>query len=140
MFTGLIETTGAIVSVERKGAGSLIAIKPESADFKALPGASVAVDGVCLTVETVKGPVLYFTAVKETLDRTTLGRARPGGRVNIERALPASGRFDGHLVLGHVDGMGTIVSLSQESNDWRCTVEVPENWQALHGGKRVDRH
>ncbi|MGA2508275.1 MAG: riboflavin synthase [Chitinispirillaceae bacterium] len=127
MFTGLIETTGAIVSVERKGAGSLIAIKPESADFKALPGASVAIDGACLTVETVKGPVLYFTAVKETLDRTTLGRARPGGRVNLERALPASGRFDGHLVLGHVDGMGAIVSLSQESNDWRCTVEVPEN-------------
>jgi riboflavin synthase len=127
MFTGLIETTGAVVSVERRGAGSLIAIKPESADFKALSGASVAIDGACLTVETVKGPVLYFTAVKETLDRTTLGRARPGGRVNLERALPASGRFDGHLVLGHVDGMGAIVSLSQESNDCRCTVEVPEN-------------
>lgn len=142
MFTGLIETTGAIVSIERKGAGSLIGIKPESADFTALPGASVAVDGACLTVESIKGQVLYFTAVKETLDRTTLGHVRPGGKVvNLERALAAAGRFDGHLVLGHVDGIGAITALNQESGDWRCTVEVPENcrrYMAEKGSVAID--
>lgn len=126
MFTGLIETTGAIASIERKGAASLFGIKPERADFTALPGASVAVDGVCLTVEAVRGPVLYFTAVKETLDRTTLGKARTGWQVNLERPLSATTRLDGHLVLGHIDGIGTITAVRAGSADRRCIVKVPE--------------
>ena len=141
MFTGLIETTGAIVSIERKGAANLIGIKPESAEFTALPGASVAVDGVCLTVEAIKGPVLYFTAVKETLDRTTLGHARPGGKVNLERPLKADGRFDGHLVLGHVDGVGTITAVRSDSGDRRCIVKVPEiviRFMAEKGSVAID--
>ena len=141
MFTGLIETTGAIVSIERKGAASLIGIKPESADFTAVPGASVAVDGACLTVEAVKGPVLYFTAVKETLDRTTLGKARPGGQVNCERALSATARLDGHLVLGHVDGVGTISAVRDDSADRRCIVKVPEpcmRFMAEKGSVAID--
>jgi riboflavin synthase len=142
MFTGLIETTGAIVSVEKKDGASLIGIKPLSAAFTALAGASVAVDGACLTVETVKGPVLYFTAVKETLDRTTLGRARTGGQVvNLERALAANGRFDGHLVLGHVDAVGTIAAVRTDTSDRRMAVKVPETlmpFMAEKGSVAID--
>jgi riboflavin synthase len=126
MFTGLIETTGSIVSVDKKNAGALIGIKPVSAGFTAPAGASIAVDGACLTVESIKAPVLYFTAVKETLDRTTLGRARAGVQVNLERALSANGRFDGHLVLGHVDTVGTISGVRTDKGDRRMAVKVPE--------------
>jgi riboflavin synthase len=71
-------------------------------------GASVAINGVCLTVTAVAGDRVVFTAVRETLVRTTLKGARSGDQVNLERALCASGRLDGHFVLGHVDGVGTI--------------------------------
>ena len=99
MFTGLIEMLGTVVSVEPRGAAALLGIKPDTGEFSVLPGASVAVDGACLTLEKSSGPVLFFTAVAETLERTTLGRVRAGVRVNMERALMAGGRFDGHMVL-----------------------------------------
>ena len=141
MFTGLIETTGSIVSMEKKDGASLIGIKPLSATFIAPAGASIAVDGACLTVEIVKGPVLYFTAVKETLDRTTLGRARIGGKVNLERSLKADGRFDGHLVLGHVDAIGTIAAVRTDTGDRRMAVKVPETlmrFMAERGSVAID--
>jgi riboflavin synthase len=141
MFTGLIETTGAVVAVEKKGAGSLIGIKPVSASFRAPEGASIAVDGACLTVESVKGQAFYFTAVKETLERTTIGRLRPGSTVNLERALAAGGRFDGHLVLGHVDTMGTIAGIRTDKGDRRCAVKVPEThmrFMADRGSVAID--
>jgi riboflavin synthase len=126
MFTGLIETTGTVVSVDKKDGASLIGIKPVSATFAAPAGASIAVDGACLTVESVKAPALYFAAVKETLERTTLGRLRAGAQVNLERALAANGRFDGHLVLGHVDAVGTIAGVRTDKGDRRVAVKVPE--------------
>jgi riboflavin synthase len=85
-----------------------LAIEPRSEGFEAKVGGSVAVDGVCLTVESVSGHILYFTAVQETLVRSTLANIRPGFEVNLERALRVSDRFDGHIVLGHVDGVGRI--------------------------------
>jgi riboflavin synthase len=141
MFTGLIETTGAVISVEKKDAASLIGIKPVSAGFTALVGASVAVDGACLTVESVRGQSLCFTAVKETLERTTIGRLKPGGMVNLERSLMASGRLDGHLVLGHVDAQGTISAVRTDKGDRRCAVKVPESlmrFMAERGSVAID--
>jgi riboflavin synthase len=141
MFTGLIETTGAVISVEKKDTGSLIGIKPVSAGFRAPEGASIAVDGACLTVESIKGQSLYFTAVKETLDRTTLGRLKPGGTVNLERALSAGGRFDGHLVLGHVDAVGSIAAVRTDKGDRRCAIKVPETimrFMAERGSVAID--
>jgi riboflavin synthase len=125
MFTGLIETLGTIVSFEQRGAGCLIGIRPEKGDFTAPVGASVAIDGACLTVEVVKGPVLYFAVVPETLDRTTIARERLGGQVNLERPLAATGRLDGHLVLGHVDGVGVITRDRAEGASTRRTIEIP---------------
>jgi riboflavin synthase len=135
MFTGLIETLGTIVSFEQRSAAALIGVRPDLKDFTALPGASVAVDGACLTVEHVKGPVLYFTVVAETLDRTTLARERLGSQVNLERPLSATGRLDGHLVLGHVDGVGTITRDRIEGAGTRRTIEVPATCVSLMAEK-----
>ena len=126
MFTGLIETTGAILSIEQRGSAVSLGIKPALQKFTAEAGASVAVDGACLTVEYLSKGVLSFTAVHETLSRTTLSRARPGMRVNLERPLSAAARFDGHIVLGHIDGVGTIIGDRHEAAAGLMrTIEVP---------------
>ena len=136
MFTGLIETMGTIVSVEHRGSARFFGIHPDLAGFAVSPGASVAVSGACLTLECAKGPLLYFTAVEETLDRTTLRMARPGAKVNLERALVAGGRFEGHIVLGHIDGVGTIRSERVlAGRGMRRTVEVPEAYAVFMAEK-----
>jgi riboflavin synthase len=125
MFTGLIETLGTIVSVEKTRGAALLGIRPDAAGFCPLPGASVAIDGVCLTLENSSGGVHFFTAVAETLERTTLGRKRTSSRVNLELAMKADGRFDGHFVLGHVDGVGTIVADNRDGAGVSRTLRVP---------------
>jgi riboflavin synthase len=109
MFTGLIETLGTIESVQRHSNSAVIGIKPDRQDLKPEKGASISINGVCLTHEETRSGVLCFTAVAETLSRTTLAHAKNGDRVNMEQALRADSRLDGHLVLGHVDGFGEIV-------------------------------
>jgi len=125
MFTGLIECIGTINSVEQSGTSSIIAIKPDLSDFRVPCGASVSIDGSCLTVENDNGSLLYFSAVRETLQRTTLSTVQVGRRVNMERALQIGGRLDGHLVLGHVDGVGTIISDRDVRGSILRTIEVP---------------
>jgi riboflavin synthase len=107
MFTGLIEDVGTVGAVERAPKGARLSVQTRLEGIGR--GGSVAVDGACLTaVEVSKGA---FTAdvSAETLARTTLGQRRPGDSVNLERPLPLGGRLGGHLVLGHVDGVGEIV-------------------------------
>ena len=87
-------------------------------------GASVAVSGVCLTA--LAGNGLAFDVIPETLSRTTLGRLRPGARVNLERALPAGARLDGHVVQGHVDGTGVVEALSRKGGAVTLAVRVPD--------------
>jgi riboflavin synthase len=110
MFTGLIETTGMMSDLRRLDQSLKIGIKARNGDFDVSVGASVAINGVCLTVESIVGKSMFFTAVYETLQRTTFVKARPGDTVNLERALLANGRLDGHFVLGHVDTIGTIIA------------------------------
>lgn len=88
-------------------------------------GASVAVDGVCLTATVVHPDGFEADVVAETLARTTLGDLRPGDVVNLERALPASGRFDGHFVQGHVDATGEVVAIQPEGDGSRMVLRVP---------------
>jgi riboflavin synthase alpha subunit len=135
MFTGLIETRGTVVSVEKIRTSALIGIRPEKSGFSPLPGASVAVDGVCLTVERTSGGVHYFTAIAETLGRTTLGELKPSSLVNLEQAMLASARFDGHIVLGHVDGVGTIDVDHHHGTGILRVVRVPENCVPLMAEK-----
>ncbi|HZL73173.1 MAG TPA: riboflavin synthase, partial [Planctomycetota bacterium] len=103
MFTGIIETTARVASARRTRAGLRLEVESR---WKIPPGASVAVSGVCLTA--LEGKGLAFDVIPETLSRTTLGALRPGTRVNLERALAAGARLDGHIVQGHVDGRGTV--------------------------------
>ena len=90
-------------------------------------GDSIAVNGVCLTVVSIDAPELVFDAVYETLRRTTLGSLAVGDVVNLERAMIANGRFGGHIVQGHVDGVGRIASMRPVGNAWQVHVDVDSN-------------
>lgn len=109
MFTGLIRHLGTVASVApiRRGLRLTLRVPPGLGRLRR--GDSLAVQGICLTVERAAGLRLTFTAVPETLSRTTLGSLRPGDRVHLERPLRAAERLHGHIVQGHVDGVGIVV-------------------------------
>lgn len=135
MFTGLIETLGTIKSISRTGSSILLRIQPDIAQFDVSDGASVAIDGVCLTVESQQGAILSFSAVRETLQRTSLNNCSVGKRVNLERALRMSDRLDGHFVLGHVDGLGSIISDVDVNGSILRTISVPSEMQPFMAEK-----
>lgn len=107
MFTGLVETLGTVTSVRNAGNGIRLSLKPLS-DFEQQIGDSISVNGVCLTVTTNDGDI-SFDVSPETMRSTDLGELKPGSRVNLERALRLSDRLGGHIVTGHVDGVGKII-------------------------------
>lgn len=110
MFTGIIESVGTIVSRRAHGRGFEIEIDTGFDLSADAVGDSIAVDGVCLTITRKKGRIFTADASAETVSRSTLGDMRPGSRVNIERALTLSSRLGGHIVLGHVDTVGKVLS------------------------------
>ncbi len=114
MFTGIIETIGEIVAVEQKNANRHFTIQ-SSISKELKPDQSVSHNGVCLTVVHADNHTHTVVAVKETLSRTNLGEIEKGAQVNLERAMPASGRFDGHIVQGHVDQFGKCVDAINEN-------------------------
>ncbi|MBM3320108.1 MAG: riboflavin synthase [Candidatus Eisenbacteria bacterium] len=125
MFTGLIEEVGRIRRTARRGGALRLEIEASFGEGLAI-GESVAVSGVCLTVHE-KGPGFFRAdVVRETVERTYLGRLREGAPVNLERALRAGDRLGGHIVQGHVDGVGTIVSLRDEGEGKRMTIRHPD--------------
>ena len=117
MFTGLIQEVGTISSLKKREADLEVGI---SCTFSSelSPGESVATSGICLTVTRVEGDTFYAYAMPETVRLTTLGQKRLGEGVNLERALLPTDRLGGHLVAGHIDGTGTVTSLS-EGERWR---------------------
>jgi len=124
MFTGIVEHRGSVVSVASANGGMRLVL-----DTGPLPGielgGSIAVNGVCLTgVETGQGKVAV-DVVKETLSRSTLSDLQPGDPVNLERPMAADGRFDGHIVQGHVDGVGVISAVEPEGDGRRMRIRVP---------------
>jgi riboflavin synthase len=127
VFTGIIETTGTIREIRTAGPSLVLGVAPDGAPFEVAAGASVSVDGACLTLESRRGDVLFFTAVAETLSRTTLAAKHAGDSVNLERALPVSARLDGHFVLGHVDAVAKIVSDRTVGNSVVRTLALPKN-------------
>jgi riboflavin synthase alpha subunit len=126
MFTGLIEETGRVRTIRRTATGVSLVIDTAVASELG-PGESVAVNGVCLTVTRAAAPVFEVDAVRTTLEATTLGGLKNGDVVNLERALRVGDRLGGHIVSGHVDGVGTIRSVDTGRDGVRVTVEVPEN-------------
>lgn len=125
MFSGIVERKGVVESRGSEASGVRFRIR---ADFEKdpAPGASVAVNGVCLTVERAAGGRVEFVAVDETLRRTNLGDLEAGAAVNLERALRVGDEIGGHWVQGHVDGLGQVTRVAPSPDDVRVTVEVPE--------------
>lgn len=117
MFTGLVETLGTIAATKPDGPGKLLGIEAPQIAGELVLGESVAINGCCLTVVRRDTRSADFQAGPETLSKTVLGDLRVGDRVNLERAMSADGRFGGHLVQGHVDGVGSIRS-SQKDGEW----------------------
>lgn len=122
MFTGIVEATGIVDDVYAIDGGLRVAIAAPDIVSGLGIGDSVAVRGACLTAVEVSADHFIVELVSETLDRTVLGELESGLRVNLERAMPASGRFDGHIVQGHVDGVGTVVSVASEGEGRRIEI------------------
>lgn len=118
MFTGIVETTGVIKRTTPCAGGRTLSVDAGVVAGDAALGASIAVNGVCLTVASIDGAVLGFDVISETLDRTRLGRLAVGDRVNLERSLTPASRIDGHLVQGHVDGTAVIVRKIVSAAEW----------------------
>ena len=114
MFTGIIEEIGEVVDVETRGDSAVLSLSARTVAEDVTHGASIAVNGVCLTVTgwTSYEPLSHigFDVMGETLKRSVLGTLRPGDKVNLERAVRADSRLDGHVVQGHVDGTGVVIS------------------------------
>lgn len=123
MFTGIIESLGEVTRIEKRGDLTRLTIAAETIAGEVAIGDSVAVNGTCLTVTAAAGGHVHFDAVAETLAKTSLGDLVVGSRVNLERAMRAGGRFDGHIVQGHVDGVGRVRELSRDGDDVRLYVE-----------------
>jgi len=130
MFTGIVETAGEIVGVEDDEGGRRLRILASGLD-DLHHGQSISVSGVCLTVETFEqGDPGWFEVflAAETVTKTYLGDVSVGDRVNVERAMAANGRFDGHVVQGHVDTVTEITGIEQVGDDWRFAFELPDGY------------
>jgi len=121
LFTGIIEVIGEVVGVLPHGDSAVLSLSAGTVADGVMPGASIAVNGVCLTVTAGRAEgtssELAFDVMGETLKRSVIGALRPGDKVNLERAVRADARLDGHVVQGHVDGTGVVVS-RLPGQDW----------------------
>jgi riboflavin synthase len=126
MFTGLITDMGGVERLVPRQGGARLTLRPRAMDVDALVlGESVACSGVCLTVVERGGGLVSFDAVPETLSRTTIGGWRPGSLVNLERALALGDRLGGHLVQGHVDAVGELLTRTAEGQGARLAISLP---------------
>ncbi len=126
MFTGLAEGTGRIKSIRRMRGQMRICVSPLFQMNGCRLGDSVCVSGACLTVSRLDGEAVYMDVSGETLTRTTLGSLKQGDIVNLERALRLMDRLGGHLVMGHVDGIGKIIKKEARGSSWLLKVEIDE--------------
>jgi riboflavin synthase len=130
MFTGLIEEVGTVRRLERSGQGGRLSVAAKVVLQGTRVGDSIAVSGACLTVVAIDSAGFVVDCMPETLSHTTLGQAVPGALVNLERALAVGARLGGHLVLGHVDGIGEVLEVRRRDGAWEVRVSLP---QALAG-------
>jgi riboflavin synthase len=126
MFTGIIQATGTIEHVESRGGDCRLRVGTGKLDLRDVqPGDSIAVNGVCLTAVESSGASFVADVSGETLSKTTLGEWRAGRRVNLEKALTPTTRLGGHLVSGHVDGVGRVTGRDQDARSVRFRIEAP---------------
>ena len=114
MFTGIVEELGQIAAIQKGSQSAVLRIQCEKVLEGTQIGDSIAVNGVCLTVTTMDSDGYTADVMAETLNRSSLGALKPGSRVNLERAMAADGRFGGHIVAGHIDGTGTVETISKD--------------------------
>lgn len=133
MFTGLVECTGEVLSLEPRGESALLVIRTGGMTAELAEGESVAVNGCCLTVTgtDVAAGTASFDLLMQTLRVTSLGDLQAGGKVNLERAMSMSARFGGHFVQGHVDATVKILDWSLHGQDRRLEVELPAGERGL---------
>lgn len=126
MFTGIIQAIGEIERLEPRGGDVRVAVRAGKLRLdQASIGDSIAVNGICLTAVAIDGGRFMADVSRETLSLTTLGDLAPGARVNLETALTLSSPLGGHLVSGHVDGVGTVLETCQDGRSWRLQIHAP---------------
>ena len=152
MFTGIIEQTGTLVSLENRGGVRRITVEAAEIAGRLREGDSLGVSGVCLTALDVEPTYFHADLAQETLDRTSLGALTSGAKVNLELPTAAGSPLGGHIVQGHVDGCGRLVSLepvispaspafNRETTDWTLKVKVPEivyPWMVHKGSVTIE--
>jgi riboflavin synthase len=142
MFTGIIEEVGAVESLVTRATGARIKVRCATVLEDMTAGASIAVNGVCLTAVEPRPDSFAADISPETLRRSNLGDLRPGSRVNLERPLSPSGRLSGHIVQGHVDGTGEFLSLEELGDEnWWLRIRVPpelDPYLTLKGSIAID--
>jgi riboflavin synthase len=126
MFTGIVTEVGTVTSSAPSAAGRTMEITAPATTRALAVGDSVAVNGVCLTAVEVDGARFSVDVVHESLDRTGLGSLASGNPVNLERPMAADGRYDGHIVQGHVDGVGIVASVTDEGGSRRMRISMPQ--------------
>ena len=128
MFTGIVEEVGCVTKIEQRGENRRITITGEKTPKELGTGNSVAVSGVCLTALDIKPGSFSADLAPETWVRTSFSRIQEGALVNLELPMQADGRFGGHIVQGHVDGVGQLISLDRiaDSENWWLHIELPE--------------
>src|SRR5580692_6197217 len=152
MFTGIIEQTGTLVSLERRGGVHRLTVEAPGVAGRLRGGDSLAVSGVCLTALDVNPTLFHADLAQETLDRTSLGSLAPGAKVNLELPTAAGSPLSGHLVQGHVDGAGIMTALdpviprtspvfAEQTTDWTLTVRAPADvrkWMVHKGSVAIE--
>jgi riboflavin synthase len=129
MFTGIVEEVGRVTRIEQRGENRRITIAAENTPKELKPGHSVAVSGVCLTALDIKPGAFCADLAPETWARTSFSRMQEGAQVNLELPMKADGRFGGHIVQGHVDGVGKLIVLERiaDSENWWLRIELPRD-------------
>ncbi|MDB6073150.1 MAG: riboflavin synthase, alpha subunit [Verrucomicrobiaceae bacterium] len=131
MFTGLVESTAPVISMEPRSGGSRLRLYLRDIAAEIKDGDSIAVNGCCLTATGIEKHVVAFDLLEQTLRVTNLGDLREGDLVNIERAMLAGARLGGHFVQGHVDSTVEILTWREEGADWRLEVSLPDEARGL---------
>lgn len=134
MFTGIVDQIGVIKSLQKGVCSAVITVEAEALMDDLHIGDSIAVNGVCLTVTAFSQGTFLADVMHETFNRSSLAALRPGSHVNLERAMRADGRFGGHIVAGHVDGIGTIAGIERDDN------AIWYRHHALHCGEGLCCH
>ncbi|GAK13576.1 riboflavin synthase [Geomicrobium sp. JCM 19039] len=141
MFTGIVEEVARLISIEKKEGGCSLEIEARTVTEDVRIGDSISVSGVCLTVTSYNKQSFTVDVMEKTMEDTTMGTLEVDAPVNVERAVQAGGRFDGHIVTGHVDGVGQVTNREEKRSSTQFTITLPEKlmrYMIMKGSVAVD--